>query len=302
MYPKLFGIEFLNTYGLMIGIGIICALGIFSFMCKRYHISEDCYNFYLYVGIVSIGMGLFGSFAFQQLYNFIDAVISGTSMSWGGITFMGGLVTGAATFVVATILFAKPEYKAEFYKILNFAAPAVVAAHSLGRFGCFCAGCCYGVETDSIFGVVFPGHSTAVLPTNLFECIFLALLLGVMAILVFKFDKYDFLIILYGFAYSIWRFILEFYRDDYRGAFVLGLSPSQWQSIFMFIVVGVIAYFVYYKKVIPLYPKNYVPKDETAETEAIETAETEATAIETAETETVADETTSIKTETTDEQ
>lgn len=34
-------------------------------------------------------------------------------------------------------------------------------------------------------------------------------------------------------SYGIWRFFIEFLRDDYRGSFLGSLTPSQTQSIFL---------------------------------------------------------------------
>ena len=50
---------------------------------------------------------------------------------------------------------------------------------------------------------------------------------------------------IYLIAYAIWRMFIEFFRTDSRGAVILGLAPSQWQSI-VFVVLG-IAILVFYK-------------------------------------------------------
>ena len=55
---------------------------------------------------------------------------------------------------------------------------------------------------------------------------------------------------LYLVAYAIWRFIIEIFRDDPRGATVLGLEPSQWQSI-VFILIGVALTVFYHLRKIP---------------------------------------------------
>ena len=38
--------------------------------------------------------------------------------------------------------------------------------HSLGRVGCFFAGCCYGKPTDSWLGVKFPAAARAGIPDS----------------------------------------------------------------------------------------------------------------------------------------
>ena len=70
---------------------------------------------------------------------------------------------------------------------------------------------------------------------------------------------------LYLIAYGIWRIIIEIFRADERGAMVLGLAPSQWQSI-IFIAGGIALLLVYYLKKW----KFYLPKsvsNATSETE-----------------------------------
>ena len=86
-------------------------------------------------------------------------------------------------------------------------------------------------------------------PTHLYEALFLFALFAVLSVLYFK--NYNFTMHVYLIAYGVWRMFIEFFRDDARGAVVLGLYPSQWTSI-IFIILGV-ALFVFYKiRKIPL--------------------------------------------------
>lgn len=52
----------------------------------------------------------------------------------------------------------------------------------VGRWGCFCSGCCYGIPTELPIGVTFPGSapSQPVFPTQIFEsvaCLIIGLIL-----------------------------------------------------------------------------------------------------------------------------
>ena len=51
---------------------------------------------------------------------------------------------------------------------------------------------------------------------------------------------------LYLVSYGIWRFIIEYFRADYRGNLIPGLSPSQFWSIIM-VLLGVAIFFIYHK-------------------------------------------------------
>ena len=43
----------------------------------------------------------------------------------------------------------------KFLKYFDMLIPSVALAQGFGRIGCFLAGCCYGRETDSPFGIIF---------------------------------------------------------------------------------------------------------------------------------------------------
>ena len=127
--------------------------------------------------------------------------------------------------------------------LLRIAPISITIAHGFGRIGCFFAGCCYGKETEAWYGIQFPGLHTKVIPTQLFEAIFLFVLSAAMIVLLFVVNfKYN--MSLYLISYGIWRFVIEYFRGDYRGSFIPGLSPSQFWSIIM-VIAGVAVFFIY---------------------------------------------------------
>ncbi len=276
MYPSLFGVEFLDMFYILVIVGIFAAVLLFKFLCAKFKIADKPYNFYSTVALISIAVGLVCAFLFQQMYNYIDYLVNKKPFKWEGITFFGGLIGGAATFILLTLFKGSREVKNEFWTIANLAAPCIVLGHMFGRFGCFCAGCCYGTESEH--GIHFHTHGVRapkVIPTNLYEALFLLALFGVLMLLLFKFKKQNILLIIYGFAYAVFRFIIEYYRGDERGTFIPGLSPSQFQSIVLLAVVAALAVYVLYFKKRPFYkeipvvsaPEQTENADETAETE-----------------------------------
>ena len=48
----------------------------------------------------------------------------------------------------------------------------------------------------------------------------------------------------YLIAYGVFRFAIEYLRDDHRGALVAGMSPSQFWSVCM-VVIGILLVFVF---------------------------------------------------------
>lgn len=150
----------------------------------------------------------------------------------GGAVFYGGVIGGAVGGWIYTRI-----YKISFVEVFDTVAPAIALGHAFGRIGCFCGGCCYGRETDSIFGVIYPEGSFApsgvkLLPTQLFESAFLLLLAVVLLILLRKTKRPGTTAGWYLVLYAVWRIFIEFLRDDPRGS-VFALSTSQFISIFM---------------------------------------------------------------------
>jgi phosphatidylglycerol:prolipoprotein diacylglycerol transferase len=126
-------------------------------------------------------------------------------------------------------------------------APALAWAVGLGRLGCFLGGCCFGAPTSVPWGVVFPPGSEAgphpVHPTQLYESAFGWLLLAWM---LWREPRRAFkgeLLVVGAVAYSLERFITEFFRGDAERGIHAGLGTSQIISIPVFVVsVGVWVY------------------------------------------------------------
>ncbi len=236
---KILGIFYM--YGLMIAVGILACFWILFWYGKRKKIENRFIDFVFYLGIVAIAVGFGSAALFQATYNYIEDPSQGFDLG-GGITFIGGLIGGIITFLVGYFIFRK-KYKARLVDIVSFAPCCILIAHAFGRVGCFFAGCCYGKPTDSFLGVQFPGMHYKVHPTQLYEAIFLFALFAICFFLVVKKDfKHN--LSLYLIAYGIFRFCLEFLRDDDRGQFLgTAISPSQFWSICM-VIGGVAVYFL----------------------------------------------------------
>lgn len=166
----------------------------------------------------------------------------------------GGSAEGGKTrskFAVSANKLLQNNMNATLTDALPFIPIGIAIAHAFGRLGCFCGGCCYGMEAD--WGLYCAGtydhgiyiQGPKVVPIQLFEMAFLVALAAVMALLYFKF-KFNYNFGLYAIAYGVWRFGIEFARGDERGQFIgTALSPSQIWSIVM-VLVGVGYFFLQY--------------------------------------------------------
>lgn len=240
MYPylleELFG-KTIPTYSVMISIGIFFLLSIASVNWEKKagfsHQETNRLLIFLAIGLIA---ALFSSYLFDAVFHFLN----GEAFAFESITFIGGLIGGVVTFI-CLIWFGWKSHRGDLLKIMNSLIPGVVLAHAFGRIGCFLAGCCYGIPTDSFLGIIFPFGESAgvrVLPTQLYEAFFLFALYFFLAKNP-KIKGKEFS--LYLIAYGAFRFVLEFFRGDNRGSlfsFISGTyadypSPSQYLSILL---------------------------------------------------------------------
>lgn len=225
MLPKIW---IFDTYNLLIILGVLASLTLLHFLAEKIKMKKNLKYTISIVAIFSIIVGLGFAMLFQSLFDFLE----GNNSRPFAMTFYGGLVGGALCFLLSYWFYVRKRHQdASLLDLLVIAPASITIAHAFGRLGCFAAGCCYGVETDSPLGVHFPGHDHARYPTQLFEAIFLFLLTAVLFYLAYRYYcRYTMPI--YLISYGIWRFLIEFIRGDDRGAYMLNLSPSQWFSIF----------------------------------------------------------------------
>lgn len=231
---------FLNVhmYGIMIAVGVLCCFVTLFVMMKKLKVDEKFTDFIYYNGIAAIVIGFGSATLFQSFYNYLDNPEGGFKL--GGMTFIGGLIGGVAAFLIGYAIFHK-KFETTLFDVLSFFPCPILIAHAFGRIGCFFAGCCYGKVSHGPFGMKFPLLPEPVLPTMLYEAIFLFILYGVTVFLLLRY-KFNYNMSLYLVAYGIFRFFIEFARGDARGSFIPGISPSQFWSIVM-VGIGVALYF-----------------------------------------------------------
>ena len=227
MYPKIW---IFDSYALMIFIGIILCFLFFYWFSKRLGYSIDYLLSVLILAILSIIIG----FGFAVLVQWILDLLKGLDRELA-MTFYGGLIGGVLTFILGWCLVIKKKHpEASFIEILEIAPACIMIAHGFGRIGCFLDGCCYGIRSRAWYSVRFPGMRYNVIPTQLFEAVFLiTMALALLILALYTEFKYEMSI--YLISYGVFRFLIEFLRGDERGYFLLKLSPAQWFSILAFI-------------------------------------------------------------------
>lgn len=240
-------------YGICMALGIILCFVFLLIAFRKRGFNEASSDMILFIGVFGTAFGVLSAMLFQSLYNYIADPAAG--FNFGSMTFIGGLIGGVVSFLLVWNLYVyvirprtkikwlNAEMNAGLCDALPFIPIGIAIAHAFGRFGCFWAGCCYGKEAE--WGLPCAAHTSRnVIPTQLFEMSFLIVLAAVMAFLYFRY-KFNYNFSVYSIGYGIFRFIIEFWRDDYRGKDVLGLYPSQWWGIVM-VIVGVAYVFAQY--------------------------------------------------------
>lgn len=238
---------YVTLYGVFIAIGVVCCMLILRFLGKKIGVTKEFLDFTETTGYIAVLAGIFGASLFQDFYNFLQ---SGEWHFFSGLTFIGGLIVGAATFLVIYVIRRK-KLNGRLVDVLPIVPICITVAHGFGRIGCNFAGCCHGMDIDvaiskgmwpswlAWMGVdMSPSHGAAysnVIPTQLMEACFLFVLAGIICLLVLKFKKYNTFPI-YTMAYGIWRFLIEFVRDDSRGKFIGNITPSQFWSLVMVVI------------------------------------------------------------------
>ena len=255
----------LDLYWWLIVIGVLAAMACFRLFYEQAGLSTRVFNFSLICAVFGIFLGYLSAVLFQSWYAYLA---SGVFEFGVGATFYGGLI-GAIAVVLAIyfgaghFLFKDKRHLYEFNRMLSLIFPCIVIAHALGRVGCLFEGCCYGAVTDSWVGIMMysGGEWAKRVPIQLFEAIFLALLFLVLLFLVVK-KKNEYTMSIYFIVYGVWRFVIEYFRADVRGASGISfLTPSQLTAILM--VLAGIAYIFFYKYWLKARLEKFAPTEKT---------------------------------------
>jgi phosphatidylglycerol:prolipoprotein diacylglycerol transferase len=231
------------TYGVLVAVGLILGLYVAARLGQHEGMDRDTlFNFGVYLALAGI-LGSKAALLIQERERYWSnpgQLFSLSTLQSGGI-FYGGLILA--------ILFAiwyTHRYRLSFLKLGDVFAPGVAIGHSLGRLGCFAAGCCWGEPTSQPWGVTFTdphAHETvgvplnvALHPTQLYEA---AADLAIFLFLYSQFRKKQFdgqILGWYLFLYSIARFVIEIFRSHEIDAVLWqgGLSAAQGISVVLF--------------------------------------------------------------------
>lgn len=222
------------SYGAMLAIATLAGGALALRAAKKERL--DIGLMYVVLAVTVLGAFVGG----YLLYIVVEWLRTGDLMQ-GVLTFgrvlLGSMVGGFLAFYWIAGRFGMPRAR-----MMDFAVPAIAAAHAIGRVGCFLGGCCFGSEshlpwavtaTDPLAPASYPSIPRH--PTALYEALAVLAIASLSGLLTRK-KKYDGeRFALYAMMYAVARFSLEFLRGDtIRGLAFNVVSTSQLVALALF--------------------------------------------------------------------
>jgi len=243
MYPEIFHISFLHTYGVLVALAFLAGLWIAGKLAARDGLNADAVtNLGIYCALAAIaGAKLMMLLVDVRYYVDHPAEIFSLSTLQAGGVFYGGLLAA-----LAVSWWYMRRTRLPLWKTADVFAPAIALGHGIGRLGCFSAGCCWGVKCTLPWAVTFTNPVAKDLvgvplnvplhPTQLYESFAEFLIFGILYWRIRKIHSPGSIISLYLVLYGIVRFTVEFFRFHEQGNLWGGpLDTSQWISIVLVI-------------------------------------------------------------------
>ena len=244
MYPYFYIGEIrFSTYAACILVGAVLSVALLTYFWrskKMLHVFMPS----LAIGFIGLALGakLFGIVS-KSIYNKVETGYwdINDSIFNSGIVYWGGLLG----FLAAIYLNCRLRNK-DFSDIINSLAIVIPLFHGFGRLGCYFAGCCYGRRDDGFFSLPYrlalDGEWEKRLPVQLIEAGFeFALFVILFSLYLQRRQKKEVHFInFYLILYSVFRFMIEFFRGDTVRGVIVGLSFSQIISMIVFITISTI--------------------------------------------------------------
>ena len=250
MYPEIFHISFLHTYGVLVAIAFLVGVWMSARLARRSGLDvEAVTNLGIYCALAAMAgakvmMILVDPESRRDLFSL-------ATLQAGGV-FYGGLIAalGVAWWYMR-------RTKLPLLPTADVFAPAIALGHGIGRLGCFSAGCCWGTECNLPWAVTFrdpAAHDITGVPLNqplhptqLYEAFAEFAIFAVLYRQIGKSHRPGAILGLYLMLYGTARFIIEFFRFHEQGNLWGGpLDTSQWISLALF-ALGASRYLVFRK-------------------------------------------------------
>ncbi|MDR3595406.1 prolipoprotein diacylglyceryl transferase [Clostridium sp.] len=209
----------IRWYGVLIAFGVILAILLAGYNCKRKDVDFDIIldGFFWAFPTAIVGARMY--YVIFEFQNYKDNLIDMFNIRKGGLAIHGGLI-GA---FIAVYIFSKVK-KLNLLKYLDIVAPSIILAQAIGRWGNFMNGEAHGSEVSYEFISHFPSFIQKGMniggvyynPTFLYESIWNVLVCAILLIILYKKKENNNGIVIgsYAILYSLGRFFIEGLRTD----------------------------------------------------------------------------------------
>jgi phosphatidylglycerol---prolipoprotein diacylglyceryl transferase len=241
VHPILFNLGPITiyTYGVLLAAAYLLGLWLAA---RRARLAGLDGNKVLDLGIWVIIAALVGAKLLLFIVDFRHFTSSwqefSTLLRSGGV-FYGGLIAA-----VGVCIYQLRKHKLPLWTSGDLFAPGIALGYMVGRLGCLMAGCCYGRRTDVPWAITFTDPAAnlnvgtplnvPLHPTQIYESFAGLIILGILLLVERRgraFPGRTFW--LFVLLYSVFRFVIEFYRGDERGLVFDVLSTSQFISVIL---------------------------------------------------------------------
>ena len=237
-HPELllnFGLFKITIYNLMLAIAclVVPAVGLIQAKKKKKSIKHAAW-----IGFLAM-LGIFFGSKLLYIITRWSWLMEDTSrwsiMISGGFVVYGGIIFAFLIPIIYTRL-----KKINYWEYTDLFALGAPLANLANRIGCFFEGCCYGKPTLMPWGV---NYLDAVRhPTQVYHALSAIVIFIILLRLNKKKNFNGFMILSYLVLYSIFRFVVEFFRHVNEKYIFFSLTGSQWIAIFMIAFAGLIIY------------------------------------------------------------
>ena len=240
MLPKLVSIGFfyLPTYGVLVALAFLAGLGVTLRLARRISLAPDeITNLAVYCAIAGILGAKLCMILFDLGYyvHHPGEIFTLETLQAAGV-FHGGFIAALAVAIVYM-----QQRRLPLLTTMDVFAPGVALGQSIGRLGCFAAGCCWGKDCNLPWGVRFRSDAAAPVPLDrtlhpvqLYESAADLIIFAVLYRHFSRSHRSGSVIGLYLILYSAARFIIEFYRE-HEQALAGPFSLTQWIALALFV-------------------------------------------------------------------
>ena len=232
----------INSYGLMVMIGVLFGVLLIILLSRKYAV--DSFNAVAFFALSGVGAAI-GAKILYIIVTFSQIMEDAKLLSsyqlivkylTNGFVFYGGLIGAWIGLLICCRLF-----KENTDGMIAAVMPGFIVFAGMGRIGCSLVGCCHGIETESSwFYFMYTNSQLApnnlpLIPVQAMEALLDFIIAAVLVCVINRSRFRDYGMYFYLTVYSVFRFIIEFFRGDELRGSLGAFSSSQWISIALLI-------------------------------------------------------------------